>query len=180
MAKERSSVPANLRWRLEDIFATQEEWEALYASVAGRLDFSAYEGKLADRDTLLACFRALNDVVKDLSILGVYAFMKKDEDTRVAASTALNSRVETLEVKLSGNTAFLTPELTALPEETLRALIDDPRFADYDYTLRGILKQKPHVLSRETEEVLALGGKVFGGFHDISACWIMPISPVRP
>jgi oligoendopeptidase F len=167
MAKERASVPAHLRWRTEDIFATEAEWEALYASVSERLDFSCYEGKLGNPDNLLSCFRELNAVTKDLSHLGVYAFMKHDEDTRNADYTALSSRVETLEVKLASSTAFLTPELTALPEQTLQSFIADPRFADYDYTLRGILREKPHVLSRETEEVLALGGKMLGGFHDI-------------
>ena len=38
---------------------------------------------------------------------------------------------------------------------------------DYDYELKSILKSKAHVLSKETEEVLSLGGQVFGGFHDI-------------
>ncbi len=167
MAKERASVPAHLRWRTEDIFATEEEWEALYAAVSTRLDFSGYAGRLGDPAVLLSCFEELNGVVRDLSRLGVYAFMKHDEDTRDAAYTALSSRVDTLEVRLASSTAFLTPELTALPEEKLQALIADPRFADYDYTLRGILREKPHVLSRETEEVLALGGKMLGSFHDI-------------
>ncbi len=31
MALEREQVPANRKWRTEDIFfATQEDWEALY------------------------------------------------------------------------------------------------------------------------------------------------------
>ena len=167
MAKARASVPPSLRWRIEDIFASQQEWEALYENVATRLDFSSYEGRLADPEVLLTCLEELNAVVRDLSRLGVYAFMKRDEDTRDPAAVALNSRVETLEVTLSGNTAFLTPELTALPEQTLKDFIADKRFSDYDYTLRGLLREKPHVLSRETEQVLALSGKVMGGFHDI-------------
>lgn len=166
MIQERSAVPAALRWRTEDIFASEEEWEALYTATAARLDFSAYAGRLGDAETLLACLEELNHVVRDLSRLGVYAFLRRDEDTRVAAYAALSSRVDSLEVRLAASTAFLTPELTALPEEKLQALIADPRFAAYDYTLRSILREKPHVLSPETEGVLALGGKVFGGYHD--------------
>lgn len=33
MALEREQVPANRKWRTEDIFATQEDWEALYGKV---------------------------------------------------------------------------------------------------------------------------------------------------
>lgn len=166
MLQERSAVPAAHRWRTEDIFASEEKWEAVYAATAARLDFSAYEGHLGEEETLLACLNHTKSVVHDLAHLAVYALLRRDEDTRNAACAALSSRVESLEVRLNTATAFLTPELLALPEEKLRAMIADPRFADFDYTLRSILREKPHVLSAETEGVLALGGKVYGGYHD--------------
>ena len=55
MAKERDQVPANLKWRVEDIFASQAEWDALYDKVSGELDFSEYQGKLDNAKTLLDC-----------------------------------------------------------------------------------------------------------------------------
>ena len=167
MVKERSEVPAHLKWRTEDIFETAEAWEACYAKVEGKLDFSAYAGKLGDPDTLLACLKKMNEISYDLGHLGVYAFMLHDQDTRDSAATALLSRVEMLEMKMAGATAFVTPELSALPDETLRALMADPRFSDYDYTLRGILRGKPHVLSAEIEALLSQEGRIFDGFRQI-------------
>ena len=167
MALQRQDVPANRRWRVEDIFADQEAWEALYASVAERMDFSAYEGKLNTAENLLACLEAMNSVGKDLNLLGVYAFMRNDEDTRRSEYAALLSRTTQLEIKLAENTAFVVPELTALPVETLEAFAADPILKDYDYTIRCIIKEKPHVLSRETEEVLAQGGRVFDGYQQV-------------
>ncbi len=162
MPLERDQVPANLKWRVEDIFASQEEWEALYNKVSGKLDFSSFEGKLDNAETLLACMTALNDVLLDLSRLEVYAFMRADEDTRKSEFVALKSRVTQLAMKLSGSTAFITPELTALPADTLEAFTRDPRLSDYDYTIRCIIKDKPHVLSLEAEKLLSQGEKVFG------------------
>lgn len=167
MSKERSSVPAHLKWRVEDIFANQDEWDRLYAEVENKLDFSAFEGKLNTVETLLACLTKLNEVVRDLSRLDVYAFMRHDEDTRNSEFTALQARASQLEMKLSGAVAFMTPELTALPVETLEAMAADERLKDYDYTLKGIIKQKPHVLSRETEEILSQGSRVFGGYQQV-------------
>ena len=46
MAKDRSQVPAQLKWRVEDIFESVEAWNALYAECEGELDFSEFEGKL--------------------------------------------------------------------------------------------------------------------------------------
>lgn len=167
MAKSRNEVLAAHRWRLEDIFRTEADWDAAGKELEGRLDFSRFEGKLGDADTLLACFRELDQVSLLAGKVGIYAFLRHDEDTRNDAATAALTRVELTEMKLGENTAFITPELTALPEETLRAFIADPRFSDYDYSLASILRKKPHVRSREVEELLSQGSRVFGGFSDI-------------
>ena len=158
---ERKDVAPERRWHTEDLFASQEDWERTYKEVEAKLDFSEFEGKLGDPEKLLACLKKSNDLSVELNRLGIYAFLKHDEDTRDAKYTALMSRMDALEMKLSGNTAFVLPELTALPEKTLKAFIGDERFKDYDYTLKGILRQKPHVLSKETEAVLSQGARVF-------------------
>ncbi len=167
MAKSRNEVPAALKWRIEDIFATPQDWENAYADCQGKLDFSAYEGRLNTVETLAEFFTKLEGVTLTLSHLGVYAFMRHDEDTRASDALALMSRVDQLEMQLSASIAFVTPELAALPTETLEAMAADPRLSDYDYTLRGLIKEKPHVLSRETEEILSQGGRVFGGFSQV-------------
>ena len=167
MAKERENVPQNLKWKTEDIFATMQDWEDLYQKVSQKHDFSAYEGKLNNVETVLECFTKLNEVTLDMNRLAVYAFMKHDEDTRKSEYVALNSRMTTIEIQLGKNTSFIVPELTALPVKKLEEFVRDERLKDYDYTLKGIIKQKPHVLSRETEEILAQGGKVFDGFRQV-------------
>lgn len=167
MALDRNNVPENRKWRVEDIYETQEDWEKVYASVEGKLDFSKYEGKLADADMLFECLEKLNEVEYDLSQLSVYAFMRRDEDTRKSEFAALQARVQMLGMKLSGNIAFLTPELTALPVETLEAFAKEPRFADYDYSLRRIIADKPHVLSKEIEELLSQESRIFSGYSQV-------------
>ncbi len=167
MAKIRSEVSENLKWRLTDIFSSDEEFKALLKDVEGRLDFAKYEGKLSDEATLLKCLKELDKVDYDIEKLAVYAHMKKDLDTRDSEANALNSMVSNLFVKYASGLSFMTPELTALSDEKLNAIIANPDFADYDYQLKGILKTKPHVLSKESETILAMGGQVFGGFSDI-------------
>ena len=167
MAKERKDVPQNRKWNTDDIFASQQEWEDVYASLEGKLDFSAYKGKLNNAETILACMEGINAVVKDLSRLSVYAFMRRDEDTRLSEFAALQSRVQMLSMKFSANVSYINPELTALPVEKLEELAADPRLKDYDYTIRGIIKGKPHVLSEEMETLLSQESRIFGGFQNI-------------
>lgn len=167
MAMDRSLVPADRKWRVEDIFESVEAWEAMYAECEGELDFSEFEGKLHTAESLLACMEKLNGIILKLNRLGVYAHMRHDEDSRRSDFTALNARVSMLGMKVSGATAFITPEITALPVETLEAFAADPRLADYDYTLRCIIKEKPHVLSKEMETLLSQGSRVFGGYQQV-------------
>lgn len=167
MALERKDVPENRKWRLCDIFKTKEDWEKTYKEVDAKIDFQKYEGKLANRDMFKKCFEDMNSVLLKLGFLDVYAMMNHDQDTRSSEANALVSRIETLGIKFSEATAFVTPELTALPEETLKAYMADKELSEFDYTLRQIINQKPHVLSREIEELLSRGGKVFGGYQNV-------------
>ncbi len=167
MGKNRQDVPANLKWRLEDIFESIDAWNALYTEVSGEINFSKYEGKLSDPDTLLECLEEINKAVYKLSHLAVYAFMLHDQDTRNSDSLALQSRIDMLEMQFGAAVAFVNPELTSLPTEYLESLIKDPRFADYDYTIKQTIKGKPHVLSKEIETMLSQESTIFGGFQKV-------------
>lgn len=164
---KRNDIKTQYKWNIEEIFASDSDWDLLFEKTSQTLDFSKYENKLSDPEILLECFREMDRVALFLEKLSVYAFMRHDEDTANSFYNGMLSKVEGLEVTFSSNTAFIMPELTAFSEEKLQSLISDKRFSDYDYQLKGIIKSKPHVLSKETENVLALGGQVFQGFHTI-------------
>ena len=167
MSKERSQVAENLKWKVEDIFATVEEWNEVYAAAEGKIDFAKYEGKLSNPDTLFECLEKLNEIMLDVNRLAVYAFMRHDEDTRNSEFAALMARMDMLEMKLMGSIAFINPELTELPVETLEKLAGEERFKDYDYTIRQIIKRKPHVLSKEIEGLLSQESRIFDGFRQV-------------
>jgi len=167
MAKIRDNVPESLKWRVEDIYETPADWEAAYSSLEDKLDLSEYKGKLGDADVLFECLEKLNEIDLELGKLSVYAFMKRDEDTRKSEFTALQSRVDMLNMKLSANAAFITPELTALPVKTLKEFAENEKLKDYDYSIRSIIRKKPHVLSAEMEQMLSQEGRIFGSFSRI-------------
>lgn len=163
----RKDVPVNLKWKTEDMFENLAEWNALFAKTEKRIDFAKYEGKLNTVETVKACFDELYAVMGDLELLGVYAYMKHDEDSRDSESSALLARIDELEVRFSSAIAFMTPELTALDISVLESFVNDPRLRDYDYEIKGIIKDKAHVLGKEAEGVLAMGGQVFSSFRNI-------------
>ena len=165
---KRNEVKQEYCWRLSDIFASVIEWErelsALNRDSVGILRF---KGRLADKTILRECLIFLDEIGKRLEKLYAYARLTSDENLSETKGAELKSKVETLAVQFNSDASFVTPELANLDGETLGALAADPDFSDYDYQLNSIIKQKKHILSEETERVLALAGKTVGAFSEI-------------
>lgn len=92
---------------------------------------------------------------RELARLTSYAERCHDRDTRVARYQALREVVEKLGVELLEASSFIEPELAALPEARLRALCRNPRLADYSRFLAEVLRLRPHLLSAAEEALLA-------------------------
>ena len=167
---ERSKTETKYTWQTEALYEDMQAWEQAFAEVEktySEYDYTQFQGKLADKDTLLACLRLNDEIGRKVEKLYIYAHLRHDEDVRVSQTTSAVSRAAALASKLSASLAFVEPELTALPETLLQTFIQDKDFADYDYKLRRVVKGKAHVLSAAEERLLALGSDVMGGFQDV-------------
>ena len=156
---KRSEVPKEHRWVLEDLFPDDAAWEAEYREVKERLpELRRFEGKLNDADAIRDCFALEDDISLHMERLYVYAGMRHHEDMTDPKYQALQEKAKKLNVEVGEALSFITPEILSLSEETLRRLIDDPKLADYRKTLEDMLRQKPHVLSKEQEALIAQAG----------------------
>ena len=72
--KTRNEVPENLKWRTDHIFKDVNEWNENAETLKGRLDFSAFVGKLGDKKELLACFNKMYDCLSLLEKLYKYHY----------------------------------------------------------------------------------------------------------
>ena len=164
---ERSEVESKYKWKIEDIFPSDEAWEDAYARAESSLQFSQYKGKLGTAESLLAFYRAQEAAMQEIERLYLYAHMRHDEDQRAARYTSMQSRAMSLIVRFSSETAFVEPELTALPDSVLEGYLCDSNLADYDYALHQLIKMKKHILSEKEEKLLAMGGEVYSQFQNI-------------
>lgn len=96
---KRSEVPAENRWKLEDMFASEEQWDAEYKEVKALItSAAAFQGKLDSPEALKKCFE-LDDKLSLLTErLYVYAHMRQDEDTAAPKYQALSSKAKKLGV----------------------------------------------------------------------------------
>lgn len=157
--KERKDIPQEYKWRLEDIFPDNEAWEECFFALSERMGkIASYKGRLADEDALFECLTLSTSLSHDLGKLYQYARMRRDEDSRVSLYQGMTDRADSLAVKLSSLTAYITPELAAMSAEKLKELAAEKRFSDYSVTLSEIVRNKEIILSDKEEKLLREAG----------------------
>ena len=158
---ERKDIPLAYRWRLEDIYQTEAEWEgALHAAEKQAADFARFEGKLGDSETLLEALKHFASMREIAATVFAYARMRRDEDNRVSANQALTARAQALLTKVETAASFLMPELLSLPAEYIAEVCEKPAFAEFAVTLREVERQRPHTLSKAEERIVAMAGEM--------------------
>ena len=167
---ERKDVAENLKWKLTDVFESDEAWDEEYQALEkeyAAYDFGKYKGKLGEKESLLSCFALNDEVSRRLERLYLYAHMRHDEDLRIAKYTSAYAKISALISQIFAKFAYVDPELTTLDDSVLQSFIDDPDFAAYEYSLRKIAASKAHVLSEGEERLLALSSDVMGDFQSV-------------
>ncbi len=166
---DRKEVKTQYKWKVEDVFSCDEDWEKKAEELYGRLDFSKYAGKLGDRATLLSYLKELDSLTIELEHIAVYANLKRDEDTRVAKYNAYSGKIDMIYSRYCTATAFFEPEMASLDEKYLQSLVKDKDFSDYDYQIKLLIKRRAHVVSEKEEKLVALASETLGSFSDIFA-----------
>jgi oligoendopeptidase F len=155
---KRHEVPEDLTWRLEDIFASDEEWEKEYQSVANEIQKAEqFKGTLSESaERLLEALQYQDKISERTGKLYVYAHMRYDQDTTNTFYQGLDDRAKYLYSQLSSALSFMVPEILSIPEERLKQFIaQNEDLKLYEHALEEITRKRPHVLSAEQEEMLA-------------------------
>jgi oligoendopeptidase F len=155
--ENREDIPEQYRWDLELIFPDIDAWEAAYATVEAKIpELAAFKGRLGESaDVMVAATGLFYEVSKTLADIYVYAGQWQRTDTRNADANTLVGRAEALDAVVGQATAFFTPEIVQLPDETIAAYLQDPRLETYGHVIDDILRTKAHTRSQEVEELLA-------------------------
>jgi oligoendopeptidase F len=163
--RARADVPPEDTWDLTAIYADRAAWEADMERVRSlAAELAAMRGTLAEGAGTLSRALELEERVGERLIRAyAWAALKKDQDTADSSAQADDDRATRLYVEVSSQTAFLEPEILALPEGTVeRYLAEKPGLEKYRHALESILRQREHVLDSDTETLLASAGEIFG------------------
>lgn len=155
--RRRDEIPEGDKWRIDKIYETPAKWnEELNKLKEEAPKLKDFEGKLGNKEDLKA-FLLLNEKLsRKLGKLYVYAHMRSHEDTSNPEMQSLVNKIDPYSAEFSSYTAYFVPEILSLKEGTIENFInEDKDLKQYKIYFEMILNEKPHILSKEVESVLA-------------------------
>jgi len=161
----------NEYWNLEELYPTPDDFVADYERLCHEVDnFDQWRGRLGESASVLAdALEASSDFRRRLGRAQTYAMLRADLDMRAGEREAHRQQVDLLNTRYSVNLSWMRPELLALPEAQIESFLEtEPRLAPHEFSLRDLLRLKPHVLGPQEEKLLADSGLVTSSAADIS------------
>lgn len=174
--RSREEIPAEDKWAIEDLYATDEAWEQELATLAeDQSCLASFAGKLGQSgQTLCAYLEKMEKTHAKVGLLANYCMRKADEDTRNATYQAMSGKFMSVMVAMGAACSFDTPEIMALSDETLDSFYAAcPGLERYRRYLMNLRRRRAHTLSAAEEKLLAAAGEmshapdnIFGSFVD--------------
>ncbi|MBF6978942.1 oligoendopeptidase F [Aerococcaceae bacterium zg-BR22] len=164
--KTREAMDERYTWDLTSVFESDTALEAELEAIQSLLpDVATFAGTLSESaDRLADAIDAILGLTRRMSKVYTYSHLKNDQDKSNAKYQEMNARAMQLYNQVEETTAFFSPEVNSMDEDTLKGFIEsNNRLQAYDQFLDNITRQRAHVLSKESETLLAQAGEVFQG-----------------
>jgi oligoendopeptidase F len=165
---ERSEITIQDTWDLSKLFTDDEAWYkslAEFEKMAERIP--SFQGTLGKSALSLADYL---DFSRDIDILGerlgYYAMLRQSEDEGSATTRTMTGKITMASAKASAASAWVNPEILAIPEKDMETFLAHERIDDYRIYLQRTLRYRPYILSGKEERIIALHAEGEGAVSD--------------
>jgi oligoendopeptidase F len=158
----REAVPTRYKWDLSAICADWDDWLEHYRRLDAAIEsFKSFQGTLASgADTLVAAFRAMDEMGALSYRVWYYASLHYDEDQRNNEVNARRQRVQILFARQQQASSWFNPEVLAIPIETIRRWMSSHAdLAVYGFAIESLFHEQEHVLDERGEQLLSYSGR---------------------
>jgi oligoendopeptidase F len=163
--RDRAEISEEFTWDLSQIYLGWDPWESDLNRLQGLMDsYQELKGTLAEGPKRILEASLLSDELGQLAYrVYQYPGLMQSQDTR---DNAVQARLEQVRLALAAfrqATAWYTPELLEIPEETMRGWLDKtPELAPYRFGIEESYRMQLHVLDEEGERLLAFASTLNG------------------
>ena len=153
----QSPQPARV-WDLGDLYPTIDAWEQARKETLERLQQLRHcRGELGKSAHILGnCLQLSSDLYRSLSRVYTYSFLEKDIDLANSPARERHNLAESLYTQYQESISFIEPELLKIDKIKLRKWQKrSATLNDFDFFIRNLLRNEPHILSAPEERILA-------------------------
>ena len=164
--KVRTEVVPEDQWNVAALYPSFEAWEHEFAAVCEKQalphwpQLQTYRGHLKEGASVLK--DALDysfSIARKLEKLYTYAHLRHDEEITTDKHKSAFQRISALLYDFQEECAWIEPEILELPDALISQYLSSPLLADYRFHIEKIVRMRPHTLSADKEELLAMAGK---------------------
>ena len=163
--RDRTEINERFTWDLSQIYPDWETWDKELNRLQGLMDsYQQLKGTLAEGPQRILEASLMSDDLGQLAYrVYQYPGLMQSQDTR---DNSVQARLEQVKLALAAfrqATAWYTPELLEIPEETMQAWLDQtPELAPYRFGIEESYRMQRHVLDEDGERLLAFASTFNG------------------
>ena len=156
--RDRSEIEEHHKWDLSSMYPDWSGWERDLSDLSRQTEqYASLQGTLAGGpDKLLHALKLADDVGARSYKVWYYASLTYDQDQRDNTVNARRQQVQILFARWQEASSWFSPELLAIPLETVRGWMNaNPDLALYRFAIEDLYRQQEHVLDQRGERLMA-------------------------
>lgn len=168
--KTRDETDNKFKWNIEAMYSDISQWEKdLNEALSESETFIRFKGNLgSSAKNLLEALQMRNSIWQKIEKVYVYARMKRDEDNSNQMYQSLCDKAQATLSKISQNMSFFTPELIQYNLDDILKFLDELEpLREFDFMIRVMFREKPHILSLDEEKIIASYGELMSATNNI-------------
>ena len=154
-------------WDLTSLFKNEDErLDSIKKFNEYIVQIKEFQGKLNNLSNVKKYYDIKVEACKLHIKIYAYAMLKYHQNMGDNDNSKLYKDAVSLGAKYAENISYAIPELIENSKEDLISWANNPEMKEYKRSLERIIKDKEHVLSKESEELLASYSEVFGAVEN--------------
>ena len=155
--RRREEIPEKYKWKVNKMYENNDAWEDDFKSLKDEaMNLKEFPGTLNNGKRVYEYISLVEKLQRKADKLMVFAHLRSDEDTSNSEFQILKNKIDSYLAEFASYTAFFVPEILSLEDGSIKKFMEEEEaLKGYKFFFEDILKDKPHILSKELEEVMA-------------------------
>ena len=159
--KDRKDVPAEYKWKLEDIYQSVDDWKkdkSLVIDEIAKVEKSSADWT-SDAQKMYSMLQLMDGIEMKLNRLYWYAGHQQNSDLGNTEFQKMKGDIQSVQVQYGSKTSFVNSDIIKLGEQNFKKYLQEEKgLESFRFGIEKILRMKDHVLPPEQEKIVSMTG----------------------